>query len=333
MFESIKNITTVITVAILFILLLFLPSFSAVYLFNSGGSSTGSSEPIIADVTLKNTCTIKFSAGSVNTVSFIDLLKQYCAVDIQTSQQAQVDGWIGTFNAKEPDAFRFTHNVQVILEVTGGGTYDPRESWRSGKGGYTKMTFVILKNALWKLNVYYNIGKRGCTNPWSGVAFCEGGGGSMIAIGYPEDVPEGAHVFSKNRVIAVIAGGAGHSAGHGGGNNNCGRGSWYVAGGGCHGTGGWARPGPRNSFKAYGGSIPSNKVGLASGGGGIGGGGYGGGGGAYAIWSDGDKEAFGGGGGGYCGFLGNTNYPTCYGTTGGNAKAANGWGKITLIPQ
>ena len=232
------------------------------------------------------------------------------------------------------------------------------------KGGYTKINFIIPKNTVWNLNVYYSIGKKG-KNTGRG----RGGGGSIIVLGHPNYVFSGTTVFEKDKVIAVIAGGGGACsyrtrAGHGGGGNACGTNTWSSywyrykpKRGGCNGVGGW--PGGM--------SLPSNKVGLVPGGGsditlsvpkrcsgywdvecyaiaallpysvllypqqaqyGAGGSGYGGGGGSLSCGST-CGESEGGGGGAYCGFFGQP--VGCSGITGYNN--GDGWGKITLIPQ
>lgn len=353
-----KNVFKLITLITIFVFLQHLTALSAVYLFNSGTETAPSGGGEVVKVNLPSSCTINLAAGTTDTIPLIQLLQQYCGAT-----------WTQSNTMKEPEGYYFTRDVKVILEVAGakGGSF----RCSPGKGGYTRIEFLILKNTVWNLNVHYLIGKAG---PGYGL----GGGGSIIVLGHPNYMESNRQFFPKDKVIAVIAGGgggciAGGRGGHGGGGNACGTNGWspyhkYCTGngksyGGCQGNGG--APGGE--------SAPSGMVGLTRGGGpsffpvfiekrcsgffscetiigkisydsleqkalggfgkgNSGGGGFGGGGGRYYRCSFWTISYDPGGGAGGGGYCGFFGQPTgCSGITGYNN--GDGWGKITLIPQ
>ena len=357
-----KNVFKLITLITIFVFLQHLTALSAVYLFNSGTETAPSGGGEVVKVNLPSSCTINLAAGTTDTIPLIQLLQQYCGAT-----------WTQSSTMKEPEGYYFTRDVKVVLEVAGGrGGHSisyGRIDGPGGKGGYTKIEFIISKNTIWNFNVHYAIGTAGYDGWAKG-----GGGGSIIVIGPPPYVEPGKYRFYKSKVIAIIAGGGGSGGfrygrgGHGGGGNACGtRGSGKKGGaGGCQGKGGNSPfPADPNIVALCGGGAGkgADKVpgkgfysGSYNGGGstltgidpapyysvqpnnkGFGGGAYcadgfcyGQGGGGYGGGGGATYTNSGGGGGGaYCGFFGQP--VGCSGKTGYNN--GNGWGRITLIPQ
>lgn len=354
---------TVALLATLVFVMSVLTSSAAVYLFNnSDNDSSPSGGGEIAEINLSSTCVINFTPGTYGTISLGSLIYKHCIAPSAQSPD------LPSSTAK----FYFTRDVKVILEVAGakGGDWPHRRS--GGKGGYTKIEFVIKKDILWDYNIHYVIGTKGQNaNGWTVDSAGGGGGGSMIVIGPSIYVTEGTYRFPKDKVIAVIAGGGGGSTharngGHGGGGNSCGGGGWK---GGCHGKGGGGSPADPNIVALCGGGGGAPGKGFFSGNG-LNGGGTGGGGtpglyeggvnlscpgkcgtGGFGGGGSGSKRcdwlscwALSGGGGGYGGGYasnpsgGGGAYCGFFGQpVGCSGKTGynngNGWGKITLIPQ
>lgn len=315
-------IMATLLVTFVFIIFTTVSSFAAVYLFGDGSGSSPSGEGEIAEINLSSTCVINFIPGTYGTVSLGSLIYKHCIAPSAQSPD------LPSSTAK----FYFTRDVKVILEIAGakGGDYPHRRS--GGKGGYTKIEFVIKKDILWDYNVHYVIGTKGQNaNEWQAHSSSGGGGGSMIVIGPSIYVTEGTYRFPKDKVIAVIAGGGGGSTfsrngENGGGGNSCGGGGWK---GGCSGKGGGGSSADPNIVALCGGGGDAPGKGFFSGNG-LNGGGTGDGGtpglyeGGVNLSCSGECGAggFGGGGSGSkrCDSL------SCWGLSGGGGGYGGGRG-------